>query len=110
MKGHLENPRKRNATCISPRIQNEIVDIIGKCIIQKLILEEIKKTKLFSVMADEVTSQKKLAMPYVLDLWMKKMHERNSFTFPLLCVLQARVAIYMYIYIYKYAVIRRALS
>ena len=48
---------------ISPRIQNEIVDIIGKCTIQKSILEEIRKAKLFSVMADEVTSHNKEIMP-----------------------------------------------
>lgn len=39
MKRHLENPRQRNATYISP---NEIIDIIGKHTIQKSILEQMK--------------------------------------------------------------------
>ena len=29
LKAHLEKPRQRNAIYISPRIQNEIIDIIG---------------------------------------------------------------------------------
>ena len=50
LKGHLENPRQRNATYVSPRIQNEIIDIIGKNnIIQKSILEQIRKAKYFSI-------------------------------------------------------------
>ena len=63
LKGHLEKPRQSNATYISPRIQNELIDIIGKCIIQKSILEEIRKAKFFSVMVDEVTSHNKEIMP-----------------------------------------------
>ena len=33
LKNHLEHPRQRNATYISPYTQNEIIDIIGKRII-----------------------------------------------------------------------------
>ena len=42
LKGH---PRQRNATYVSPRIQNEIIDIIGKNIMQKSILEQVRKAK-----------------------------------------------------------------
>ena len=41
LKAHLENPRLRNATYISPHTQNEIIDIIGKKIIQNSIIKEI---------------------------------------------------------------------
>ena len=63
LKGHLENPRQRNATYVSPRIQNEIIDIIGKNIIQKSILEQIRMAKYFSIMVDEVTSHNTEVMP-----------------------------------------------
>ena len=41
LKRHPETPRQRYGTYISPTIQNEIIDIIGKGIIQKSVLEEI---------------------------------------------------------------------
>ena len=41
LKAHLENPRLRNATYISPHTQNEIFDIIGKRIIQNSIIKEV---------------------------------------------------------------------
>ena len=63
LKRHLEKPRQRHATYISPRIQNEIIDIIGKHIIQKSILEKIQQARFFSVMVDEVTSHNTEVMP-----------------------------------------------
>ena len=63
LKGHLVNPRQRNVTYVSPRIQNKINDIIGKHIIQKSILEQIRKAKFFSIMVDEVTSHNTEVMP-----------------------------------------------
>ena len=44
---------------MSPLIQNEIIEIIGQDIILKNLLEEIKAVKLYSIMADEVTSHNK---------------------------------------------------
>ena len=63
LKGPLVNPRQRNVTYVSPRIQNKINDIIGKHIIQKSILEQIRKAKFFSIMVDEVTSHNTEVMP-----------------------------------------------
>ena len=63
LKGHLGNPRQRNATYVSPKIQNEIIDIIGKNIIQKSILEQVRCANFFSVMVDEVTSHNTEVMP-----------------------------------------------
>ena len=34
LRNHLEKPRQRNATYLSPHTQNELIDIIGKNIIQ----------------------------------------------------------------------------
>lgn len=63
LKGHLEHPRQRNATYISPRVQNEIIDIIGKNVINKSILDQIRRAKCFSIMVDEVTSNNTEVIP-----------------------------------------------
>ena len=41
---------------MSPTSQNELIEIIGKGIIQKKFIEEIKDAQRHSVLADEVTS------------------------------------------------------
>ena len=56
LRKHLEQPMFKNATYVSPSIQNEIIHIIGKDVIQAKLIEEIKNAKFFSIMADEVTS------------------------------------------------------
>ncbi len=56
LKSHLENPRLKNATYISPQSQNDMIDVIGKLMIQRKILEEIKLTTFYFILADEVTS------------------------------------------------------
>ncbi|XP_014673689.1 PREDICTED: 52 kDa repressor of the inhibitor of the protein kinase-like [Priapulus caudatus] len=53
---HLQAPAKKNATYISPQSQNELIDVIGHKIIRETILEEVRKTRWFSVMCDEATS------------------------------------------------------
>ena len=61
LKQHLDNIQlfSRNITYSSPLIENEIIEIIGQDIILKNLLKEIKAAKLYSVMADEVTSHNK---------------------------------------------------
>ena len=44
---------------MSPVIQNEIIEIIGQDTTLKNLLEEIKAAKLYSIIADEVTSHNK---------------------------------------------------
>ena len=56
---HLTSQAMRNATYLSPDIQNELMHIIGNEIIQSEIVEEIKDAKFFSVMADEATTHNK---------------------------------------------------
>jgi len=57
LQGHLHKPRARNASYISPQIENEILSVSGFDVIRKSIISEIKKARYFSVMADEVSSQ-----------------------------------------------------
>lgn len=54
LKQHLYSPIARNATYISPKIQNEIIDIIAYEVLQKDLIEEIKEAKFFTILADEV--------------------------------------------------------
>ena len=78
-KAHLAKPRHKNATYISSKIQNEIIDIIGKEIIQRLIIEEDSKGKFFSLMVDEVTSYNKEHMPLCIRFVDSKKSIREEF-------------------------------
>ena len=60
---HLESPKLRNASYISPHIQNELINIIGKNIIQKHLVNEVVSAKHFLIMIDEITSFNKEVMP-----------------------------------------------
>ena len=51
MKEHLETTQS-----MRPRSQNETIEVIGKKVILRDIVEEIKKSGFHSVFADEVTS------------------------------------------------------
>lgn len=50
---HLATSQK-NALYTSPQIQNEMIDICGE-IIQHKIIDEVKKARLFAILADETT-------------------------------------------------------
>ena len=56
LRSHLDSPALHNATYLSPRTQNEIIEILGKHIILREIVGEIKAAKFYSILADEVTS------------------------------------------------------
>ena len=49
----------RNSKYTSPRIQNDIITIIGHDVIRSDLIDEIKAARWFSVLADEVTSSNK---------------------------------------------------
>ena len=53
---HLKNPLMKNATYISPKSQNEMIDVIGINTIQQHLINKVKDAKFHAVMADEVTS------------------------------------------------------
>ena len=43
LRGHIENPSKKNATYLSPLTQNQITDIIGKDLLQANFVKEINR-------------------------------------------------------------------
>ena len=53
---HLKSPAMQNAKMTSPRIQNEVIDVMAQHFIVSQLVKEVKEAKFFSVMADEVTS------------------------------------------------------
>lgn len=63
LKEHMSAPLRKNATYLSPRIQNDVIEIIGCKIIQEKIVQEIKEAEFFAVMADEVSSHCSEMMP-----------------------------------------------
>ena len=69
---HLNKPRAKNATYISPRSQNEIINVIGHDIILANIVAEAKQSKFYSVLADEVAATTLSNYLFVFDLWTVK--------------------------------------
>ncbi|KAL7844825.1 hypothetical protein SRHO_G00233640 [Serrasalmus rhombeus] len=63
LKQHLEKPKLKNATYLSPQSQNEMIDVIGKHVIQAKIVEEVRHAQMYTVLADEVTSHNVELMP-----------------------------------------------
>lgn len=51
---HLQVPRDKSAQYMSPQIQNELLSVLSKMILND-ILKEIRKAKFFAIMADEAT-------------------------------------------------------
>ncbi len=56
LSNHLYHPQSKNATYISPQSQNDTINVIGYDTILAGIVNEIKASKFFSVIADEVSS------------------------------------------------------
>ena len=63
---HLNSPRAKNATYISSRSQNEIINVIGYDVILGNIIAEIKTAQYFSVLADEVSCHNVEHLPICL--------------------------------------------
>uniref|UniRef100_A0A671VMP9 DUF4371 domain-containing protein n=1 Tax=Sparus aurata TaxID=8175 RepID=A0A671VMP9_SPAAU len=63
LKQHMEKPKLKNATYPSLQSQNEMIDVIGKHMIQAKIVEEVKHAQIYTVLADEVTSHNVELMP-----------------------------------------------
>ena len=53
---HIFTPLRKDVSYMNPTSQNELIEIIGKRIIQKRFIEEIKDAQYHSVLADAVTS------------------------------------------------------
>ena len=79
LKYHIDAPSARNATYISPRIQNELIEIISYDIVKKGLVEDVKETTFFSLMADEVESQHTDQLPICLRFVDKDCNTREEF-------------------------------
>lgn len=54
LRQHLAQPRLRNATYLSPHIQNQIISIIGYDFIRASVVDEVKKSKYYAILAEEI--------------------------------------------------------
>ena len=55
LRDHMKKPLLKNATYIHHRSQNEMIEVIGKHIIQQDLIDEIKTAKFHTLICDEVT-------------------------------------------------------
>ena len=63
LKEHLVIPIARNAQYLSPQTQNEIIGIIAYDVLQRDLIDEVKKAKFFIIFADEVESHHDEQLP-----------------------------------------------
>ena len=54
LKKHLDNPIASNTQYLLPQIQNEIIGIIAYDVLQIDLIDEVMKTKSFTILADEI--------------------------------------------------------
>ena len=54
-KNHLTDSLRKEVKYLGPKSQNELIDIIGKKLIQRRIIEKIIEAGVHSISADEVT-------------------------------------------------------
>ena len=76
---HLTSRAMRNATYLSPDIQNELIHIIGKEIVQSEIVEEIKDAKFFQSRQTKLQFTTRSNVPFVLDLLTKRAASEKNF-------------------------------
>ena len=55
LRSHLQAPVMRKATYVSPQTQNELIEVMGKYIILQNIVNDVKSSPFYSILADEVT-------------------------------------------------------
>ena len=56
MKSHSETPAMHCVTHLSPQTQNEFIEVMGKHIILKGILDDLNAATYYFILGDEVTS------------------------------------------------------
>ena len=66
LKQHMYTPAMKNATYVSPRSQSDIIDVIGRGVIQQALLQEINGATFFTIMSDEVTTFNKEELALVV--------------------------------------------
>ena len=79
MQNRLTSPVTKNATYLSPKIQNEIINIIGYDILQTDLINKIIEAKFFSKIADEVESHKVEQLPICIRFVDKNNNIREEF-------------------------------
>ena len=80
VRGNIEYPLRKNATYLSPLIQNDITNIIGKDLLQANLVKEINCAKFFLILADEVESHDVEQLPLCIRLT-KNPLPRKSYIF-----------------------------
>ena len=76
---HLTSPVTKNDTHLSPKIQNEIININGFDILQIDLISEIKEAKIFSWLAHEIEVHKVEQLPICIRLVGKNNNIREEF-------------------------------
>ena len=76
---HLNSPKARNATYISPSTQNDIISIIGNDFILSGIIAEINSATYYSVLADDVSCHNVEHLPICLCFVDSECHIREEF-------------------------------
>ena len=79
LKDHLDAPPAKNATYVSPGIQNELMHIISCDVLQKQLIDEVKEAKFFSIMTDEVESHRTEQLPVCVRLVVNECNIREEF-------------------------------
>ena len=63
-----------NATYISPKVENEIINIIAYDVLQKYFIDEIKSAKFFTIVANKIESHQVEQLP----LWIKFIDDKKN--------------------------------
>ena len=81
---HVFTPLRKDVSHMSPTSQNELIEIIGKRIIRKKFIEEIKDAQYHSVLADEVTNSNN----EILSICIRYVTKKNKFAkcFSIFCL------------------------
>ena len=78
LKEHMDNPIARNAQYLSPHILNDIIGIIVYDVLQRDLIDEVKKAKFFIILTDEVRVTMMNNFPFACDLLINRMIKARS--------------------------------
>ena len=79
LRSHLDTLSMLCTTYVSPRVQNELIAVMGKHMILKGVLDELKAALYYSILADEVTSHNVEHLAICASLVDKKKTSRRNF-------------------------------
>ena len=61
----MDNPIARNTQYLSPQIQNEIITIKAYDVLQRDLINEVKKANCFTILADDFLEQLPICVRFV---------------------------------------------